>query len=243
MVLASGHHDALSIDITPCAWGTAPVDIKPEQINATFASLVVSDATYAKVFRQKPLIERKGPVPTELEVAVVRSVAPIIVRELGDLERNRTKWAKLVRTLKQIIGGTTDKDPTALAPTTWVSFCRADREARTASVWRWSERPLQSNESFEFSGDLQSYETEILNYRSAGSLERTLVFCKRQLLHASTRISAIKKWLFSAVSIFCCLRWECRRWFVHHGARPPKSLAQVTTSLFAGACSSLVLAQ
>jgi len=41
---------------------------------------------------------------------------------------------------------------------------------------------------------------------------------------------------------FCSVRWERRRWFLHHGARPPKQTVQAILGLFTGACSGSPIA-
>jgi hypothetical protein len=37
-------------------------------------------------------------------------------------------------------------------------------------------------------------------------------------------------------AIFCSVCWENRRWFLFHGARPPRAANEAMLGLFAGAC-------
>jgi hypothetical protein len=46
----------------------------------------------------------------------------------------------------------------------------------------------------------------------------------------------------SSPVLFCSVRWEKRRWFLFHGARPPKSTAQVLWTCLLEACSGSSLA-
>jgi hypothetical protein len=43
----------------------------------------------------------------------------------------------------------------------------------------------------------------------------------------------------SVTGFFCGMRWERRRWFLRHGARPPKKRLQAISSLFPEACLGL----
>jgi hypothetical protein len=55
-------------------------------------------------------------------------------------------------------------------------------------------------------------------------------------------LSTIRKFLFRSIRRFCSVCWEKRRWFLLHGARPPKIVVAVTTGLFAEACYGSILA-
>jgi hypothetical protein len=46
----------------------------------------------------------------------------------------------------------------------------------------------------------------------------------------------------SNIRLFCNVCWEKRRWFLHHGARPPKATVQAILGPFVGACSESRLA-
>jgi len=68
----------------------------------------------------------------------------------------------------------------------------------------------------------------------------------QKLLHRASVVLSIRfKAIFNAiypVSLFCSVSWERRRWFLHHGARPPKPMVQAILGLFAGACSGSPIA-
>jgi hypothetical protein len=57
----------------------------------------------------------------------------------------------------------------------------------------------------------------------------------------SVLIGTLLAAIFSA-NIFCSVRWERRRWFLFHGARPPKFTAQVMWACLLEACSGSALA-
>jgi hypothetical protein len=68
-------------------------------------------------------------------------------------------------------------------------------------------------------------------------LEQRLSFLKVERKWATRTIAAFAKLTRSTIKFFCCLRWECRRWFLQHGAHPPKASRTVFAGPFAGACS------
>ncbi len=51
----------------------------------------------------------------------------------------------------------------------------------------------------------------------------------------------IRRFVSSNIRLFCSVRWEQRRWFLFHGARPPKTV-QGILDFFIGVCSGSSLA-
>jgi hypothetical protein len=79
----------------------------------------------------------------------------------------------------------------------------------------------------------------VLNARTF--LRKTLSTFRDRIRLASIVIRV----LCAAVSsplLFCSVRWEKRRWFLFHGARPPKSTAQAMWACLREACSGFILA-
>ena len=72
-------------------------------------------------------------------------------------------------------------------------------------------------------------------------LENVLANCQSIIRLVSAIIGLLHAVAFSA-SIFCSVLWEKRRWFLFHGARPPKSTAQAMWTCLPGACSGFPLA-
>jgi hypothetical protein len=95
-----------------------------------------------------------------------------------------------------------------------------------------------------FSSIVQEVLAQVVSiaHYSRNVLQQRLSQCKRELRRTSALVVIIEKAAFSAVSFFCCVRWERRRWFLHHGARPPKQPVQAMLSLFTGACSGSLIA-
>ena len=62
----------------------------------------------------------------------------------------------------------------------------------------------------------------------------------RALRRVNGLVSAIlREFVHLGVNFFCCARWERRRWFLRHGARPPKHSVQAINGLFSEACPAL----
>jgi hypothetical protein len=70
------------------------------------------------------------------------------------------------------------------------------------------------------------------------ALQKQLLVLKRELRRVTAVVAILRK-ARRSVTFFCSVRWERRRWFLHHGARPPKASARAILSLFAEACSGL----
>jgi hypothetical protein len=61
-------------------------------------------------------------------------------------------------------------------------------------------------------------------------------------LRCLTYVIGIVHKALSSISLFCGISWERRRWFLFHGARPPKDQASAIPSLSFGACLSSPIA-
>jgi hypothetical protein len=64
---------------------------------------------------------------------------------------------------------------------------------------------------------------------------------RRVLRSVTEAITIVREVAFKEIAVFCSLRWERRRWYLHHGARPPRA-SQAIWSLFAGARSGPAIA-
>lgn len=74
----------------------------------------------------------------------------------------------------------------------------------------------------------------------ARRVKKALRKLRDRICLVSVHISALLAALFSGI-IFCSVRWEKRRWFLFHGARPPKSTAQAMWTCLLEACSGSAL--
>jgi len=75
--------------------------------------------------------------------------------------------------------------------------------------------------------------------QASTQLRRTLGRVENAICRIDDSVTMILRELArSCTGLFCSMRWERRRWFVRHGARPPKKTVQVIFSLFTEACSS-----
>jgi hypothetical protein len=75
----------------------------------------------------------------------------------------------------------------------------------------------------------------------ARTVQKALRKLRDRISLVSIHISALLAVLFSGI-IFCSVRWEKRRWFLFHGARPPKSTAQALWACLLEAGSGSALA-
>ena len=64
---------------------------------------------------------------------------------------------------------------------------------------------------------------------------------ERHLRWLSCIIEIVRK-AASSISLFCGIFWQRRRWFLYHGARPPKEQASAIPGLSFGACLSSPIA-
>ena len=71
-------------------------------------------------------------------------------------------------------------------------------------------------------------------------LEKALKTFRERIRLVSVLIAILRVVAFLA-NIFCSVRWEKRRWFLFHGARPPKSPQQVMWACLPEACSGSAL--
>ncbi len=55
-------------------------------------------------------------------------------------------------------------------------------------------------------------------------------------------VSVLFHFIANVVTLFCSVSWPKRRWFLFHGARPPKNRVQAALGLFFGACSGPIFA-
>jgi hypothetical protein len=72
-------------------------------------------------------------------------------------------------------------------------------------------------------------------------LQRALNIFQDRIRLLSVVIAILRAAAFTA-NIFCSVRWEKRRWFLFHGARPPKSTLQALWACMPEACSGSALA-
>jgi hypothetical protein len=73
-------------------------------------------------------------------------------------------------------------------------------------------------------------------------LRKTLTALDRLLGCIDHILLVIRRLISSSIRLFCSVRWEQRRWFLFHGARPPKRV-QWFLDFFIGVCSKSSLAQ
>jgi hypothetical protein len=73
-------------------------------------------------------------------------------------------------------------------------------------------------------------------------VQNALFLCRSEARYVNGVIAKLLRIAFSGLSLFCSVPWFHRRWFVFHGARPPRPSVQATLSLFTGACSGPRLA-
>jgi hypothetical protein len=77
----------------------------------------------------------------------------------------------------------------------------------------------------------------------AGAIVQNALFlCRSEARYVNAVIAILLRIAFSGVDLFCSVRWVRRRWFLFHGARPPRPPMQAILSLFPGACSGPRLA-
>jgi hypothetical protein len=87
---------------------------------------------------------------------------------------------------------------------------------------------------------------ELLNHEARRTcwtrtfLQKELIGVKQALRLVGTSLAVIQSAIIPA--IFCSVLWEERRWFLFHGARPPRASVQAMSGLLAGACSGLLIA-
>jgi hypothetical protein len=72
-------------------------------------------------------------------------------------------------------------------------------------------------------------------------VKKALTKYRDRIRVVSVVISTLHAVVFSPI-IFCSVRWEKRRWFLLHGARPPKSTARAMWACLPEACSGSSLA-
>lgn len=77
--------------------------------------------------------------------------------------------------------------------------------------------------------------------QACASLRQALARLRRRVRPVSVLIGVFRAAALSAL-IFCSVRWEKRRWFLFHGARPPKSVQQAIWACLLEACSGSALA-
>ena len=87
---------------------------------------------------------------------------------------------------------------------------------------------------------------ELLNHEASRNcwtrtfLQKALIGVKQVLRLVGASLAVIQSSIIPA--IFCSVLWEERRWFLFHGARPPRASLLATSGLLAGACSGLLIA-
>jgi hypothetical protein len=74
------------------------------------------------------------------------------------------------------------------------------------------------------------------------ALEQTLSLFQVERKCLTRAIAACSKLARAAIKLFCCLSWERRRWFLQHGAHPPKASRTAFAGPFSRACSGPLLA-
>jgi hypothetical protein len=74
------------------------------------------------------------------------------------------------------------------------------------------------------------------------ALEQTLSLFQVERQCVTRAIAACARLVPAVIKFFCCLSWERRRWFLQHGAHPPKASRTAFADPFSRACSGSLLA-
>jgi hypothetical protein len=77
--------------------------------------------------------------------------------------------------------------------------------------------------------------------RKRAQVRKTLFLCRAQSRYITAKIARLLRLALLPLGLFCSVRWEERRWFLVHGACPPKA-AQAMLSLLSAACSGPLVA-
>ncbi len=97
----------------------------------------------------------------------------------------------------------------------------------------WSDTPL-------FEGVHEQFHTAL--DRKRAQVRKALLLCRAQSRFISAKIARLLRRALLPIRLFCSVRWEERRWFLIHGARPPKAPVQAILSLLSAACSGPLIA-
>jgi len=166
----------------------------------------------------------------------------MLLGRLGELLEHRQRQTRTVRLLVSDLESSLYPGGLSALSAVWnlTDFHQRVLQDSAVSVAFLHEEFEQVLEPLYSSSDALWYDVE--NPAQARRLYKRLRRCRRELRRNSALIAILQKAAGSAGRFFCCVRWERRRWFLHHGARPPKATAQAILSLFAGACSGPLIA-
>jgi hypothetical protein len=215
-------------------WSTFAPEVLPES-----GSLLVNQLNQFSLIPEPLLI---------LDSNVIQASSPLFVNQLDGLREHHRGVTRTLRTLTQDLQAVELIESAAngllqgsgLAATAQSKFAHLSGNEPNCCVP--SLHPCMGFAGIgSFQQDLCAYVVSIVRC-SRNVLQRRVLECKRELRRTRTLIGTIEKAVFFAVSFFCSVPWERRRWFLHHGARPPKQTVQAILSLFTGACSGSLIA-
>jgi len=83
----------------------------------------------------------------------------------------------------------------------------------------------------------RSVQDELFAFIAETAVRKALTALDRTLGCVEHFLGVVRKATFSSVRFFCCVCWEKRRWFLFHGARPPKLTVHSILNPFSEACS------
>ncbi len=179
----------------------------------------------------------------------------MFVNQLGQLQEYRENLKRAVRSLNQdlrsfdsLLWDYSSSAP-ASAPASasiagaeeWAAFCFSLPEPNLFAPSLHLPYVQASPYFDSIQDDLWDYVASIAR-KTSNALRHNLWRCTSALRRVSEVILILRKVAFSRISFFCSVRWERRRWFLRHGAHPPKQTVQAILSLFTEACSRSLIA-
>lgn len=160
--------------------------------------------------------------------------------EVGQLQEYRSDITGSVRLLAkelQVVGEVTCA--AAAAPKGAIGWNAVRPFLVQPTVCNYSSNGLSAQTHY-FCGIQDELVTLVCETRVA--LRKALTWLNYLLGCVSAVLSLVCKLASSAIPIFCSVTWEKRRWFLHHGARPPKTTVRAIMSLLTEVCSRSLLA-
>jgi hypothetical protein len=101
--------------------------------------------------------------------------------------------------------------------------------------------PYGQTQYYQTVQDALSYHVVSIVLLARTFLQKALTTCREKLRLVNVAVGLLHAVAFFPF-IFCSVRWERRRWFLFHGARPPTSTAQAMWACLPEACSRSLLA-
>lgn len=163
---------------------------------------------------------------------VAQTPAPLLIGQQGDLQEYRGVAVAASRLLKHQLQWLNSAD-SWLISTAEPAAVEPGIDVRSPSL----QGPYWPSQYFEsVQQELVSLICEI-----QVELRKTLTDLDRLLGCIDHILLVIRRFISSNIRLFCSVRWEQRRWFLFHGARPPKTV-QWVLDFFIGVCSGSSLA-